>query len=67
MSKYLPNGCLDPITFSSVMDAANGKYLLAKDVLAEIPYQVVQYMQSNAIKPGIPDLSIATRTLSFKA
>jgi hypothetical protein len=30
MSKYIPEGGLDPATFQSVMDAANIKYYLAK-------------------------------------
>ncbi len=30
MSKYIPEGGLDPLTFQSVMDAANIKYYLAK-------------------------------------
>ena len=30
MSKYLPDQCLDPFTFHSVMDAANAKYHLAR-------------------------------------
>ncbi len=32
-----------------------------KDVLAEIPTQVVQYMQRNGIKPQLPDVDAATR------
>ena len=30
MSQYLPDGCLDPSTFHSVMEGANAKYHLAK-------------------------------------
>jgi len=30
MSKYIPEGGLDPATFQNVMDAANIKYYLAK-------------------------------------
>ena len=30
MSKYIPEGGLDPLTFQNVMDAANIKYYLAK-------------------------------------
>jgi hypothetical protein len=30
MAKYLPDQCLDPFTFHSVMDAANAKYHLAR-------------------------------------
>jgi hypothetical protein len=43
MCKYLPDGCIDPVTFDSVMDAANAKYHIAKvidqaRVLRNIPY-----------------------------
>ena len=30
MSKYIPEGGLDPVTFQNVLDAANIKYYLAK-------------------------------------
>ena len=30
LSKYIPDGKLDPLTFQTVMDAANAKYYLAK-------------------------------------
>eukprot|EP00095_Tigriopus_kingsejongensis_P004026 maker-scaffold5_size1054832-snap-gene-2.8 protein:Tk04026 transcript:maker-scaffold5_size1054832-snap-gene-2.8-mRNA-1 annotation:"Copine-8" len=59
MNQFLPDRCLDPATFHSVMDGANAKYHLAKDVLAEIPAQVVQYMQRNGVKPGVPDVNAA--------
>jgi hypothetical protein len=32
-------------------------------VLAEIPSQVVQYMQRNGIRPGVPDVDVATRQM----
>lgn len=59
LSKYIPEGKLDPVTFESVMDAANAKYYLAKDVLAEVPFQVAEYMDRNGIKPGVPDVDTA--------
>ncbi len=37
--------------------------LRSQDVLAEIPSQVVQYMQRNGIKPELPDVEIATRSM----
>ncbi len=63
MSRYLPDGCLDPATFHSVMDAANAKYHLAKDVLAEIPSQVVTYMQRNGVRPGVADVDAVGRNM----
>ena len=30
MSRYIPEGNVDPNTFASVMESANAKYLLAK-------------------------------------
>ena len=104
MAKYLPDQCLDPFTFHSVMDAANAKYHLARvsicqtdnyilihmvpifsqfansymlnakcylfillsllqDVLAEIPSQVVQYMDRQGIKPGIPEVDVVQKRL----
>ena len=81
MSKYIPDGKLDPLTFQTVMDAANAKYYLAKviilgmknwtvknpallilqDVLAEVPSQVVEYMDRNGFRPGVPDVQTALR------
>merc|ERR1719362_964354 len=61
MSDYIPEGKLDPTTFQSVMDAADVKYCLAKDVLAEVPYQVVEYMERNNIPPGVPDVQTALK------
>jgi len=61
MSDYIPEGKLDPSTFQSVMDAADVKYCLAKDVLAEVPYQVVEYMERNNIPPGVPDVQTALK------
>jgi len=63
MSKYLPDQCLDPFTFHSVMDAANAKYHLARDVLAEIPSQVVQYFERRGIRPGVADVNEVQRRL----
>ena len=45
MSKYLPDQCLDPFTFHSVMDAANAKYHLARvrsrnSRIINIPYSI---------------------------
>jgi len=61
LSKYIPDGKLDPLTFQTVMDAANAKYYLAKDVLAEVPSQVVEYMDRNGFRPGVPDVQTALR------
>jgi len=61
MSDYIPEGKLDPTTFQSVMDAADVKYCLAKDVLAEVPFQVVEYMERNNIPPGVPDVQTALK------
>ena len=34
---------------------------LFQDVLAEIPSQVVQYFERMGVKPGLPEIEIATR------
>ena len=95
---------MDPLTFQSVMEGANSKYLLAKviktytillvveyyilvpvcdtalliflfyafhtqDMLAEIPFQVTEYMKDRNFTPNVPDVSMATKfqdmTLGF--
>jgi len=61
LSDYIPDGKMDPVTFQTVMDAANVKYCLAKDVLAEVPYQVVEYCSRNNIQPGVPDVQTALK------
>ena len=32
-----------------------------QDVLAEVPYQVVEYMERNNIPPGVPDVQTALK------
>ena len=39
-----------------------GRWRAFQDVLAEIPWQVVQYMQKNSIKPGVAEVEEATRS-----
>jgi hypothetical protein len=36
---------------------------LLQDVLAEIPSQVVQYMDRQGIKPGIPEVDVVQKRL----
>lgn len=59
LSKYIPEGRLDPMTFQNMMEAANMNYYLAKDVLAEVPHQVAEYMERNGFRPRIPDVQTA--------
>ena len=40
MSRYIPEGNVDPNTFQSVMDSANAKYLLAKVMDSSIKYHI---------------------------
>ena len=32
-----------------------------QDVLAEVPFQVVEYMERNNIPPGVPDVQTALK------
>ena len=41
MSKYIPEGGLDPATFQNVMDAANIKYYLAKVTGAKLKAHLI--------------------------
>ena len=52
---------LKPFKIYKLHNPSNKTMLNFQDVLAEIPSQVVQYMQRNGIKPGIPDIDVATR------
>lgn len=61
LSDYLPGGRLDPVTFQNIMDGANIRYNLAKDVLAEVPFQVVDYMERNGFQPGVPEVQTALK------
>merc|ERR1719189_509302 len=61
MSRYIPEGSVNPQTFQSVMEASDAKYLLAKDMLGEIPIQVTEYMNERNYKPNIPDVSMAMK------
>ena len=36
-------------------------YVYLQDVLAEVPYQVVEYMERNNIPPGVPDVQTALK------
>lgn len=66
MSRYIPEPPLgqtmDSRAFQAALDASpDAKYLLAKDMLAEIPIQVVEYMTERGFKPNIPDVSMAMK------
>ena len=44
---------MDQVTFASVMrEAGQAKFMLAKDLLAEVPVQVVEYMRENNVQPN---------------
>ena len=66
MARYTPEGSMDPMTFQSVMDSAMSKFMLAKDVLAEVPVQVTEYMKSNNFKPNRPPVGVNTATMRFE-
>ena len=36
-----------------------------KDVLAEVPHQVAEYMERNGFRPGIPDVKAAEQLSDF--
>jgi len=61
MSRYIPEGSMNPQMFQSVMESSDAKYMLAKDMLAEIPIQVTEYMNERNFKPNIPDVSMAMK------
>ena len=53
MARYTPEGQMDQVTFASVMrEAGHAKFMLAKDLLAEVPVQVVEYMRENNVQPN---------------
>ena len=53
MARYTPEGQMDQVTFASVMrEAGQAKFMLAKDLLAEVPVQVVEYMRENNVQPN---------------
>ena len=43
------------------MTATIKYYVYLQDVLAEVPYQVVEYMERNNIPPGVPDVQTALK------
>jgi hypothetical protein len=44
-----------------IFSSGNVEYQLLQDVLAEVPYQVAEYMTRKGYKPGVPDVSTVLR------
>ena len=67
MARYTPEGKMDQLTFQSVMDSAHAKFMLAKDLLAEVPVQVVEYMRENNFQPQVPQVpSVRSTAMTFE-
>ena len=67
MARYTPEGKMDQLTFQSVMDSAHAKFMLAKDLLAEVPIQVVEYMRENNFQPQVPQVpSVRSTAMTFE-